>query len=132
MLIPVLEANQKPCEQFLHQTEISRTFFSAKQVGGKGRKFLICCRNCSQGSCSHFDFPLNSTFIQLLVFRFTQSSAYEPSARSLFFKVSIFLKSKSMLVFFGCTKYALFPKEHQKYVRSCLTSALSKSIFFCK
>ena len=32
--------------------------FSMRKRWGKTREILICCRNCSQGSCSCFDFPL--------------------------------------------------------------------------
>ena len=46
-----------PCEHFLHQIEISRSFLRAKQVGKKEREISIFCRNCSQGSDSYFDFP---------------------------------------------------------------------------
>ena len=51
---------QLPCEQFLQQIEISRTFLRAKQVevGRKAREISICHKNCSKGSCSYFDFPL--------------------------------------------------------------------------
>ena len=33
-------------------------FSPCKAGGRKTRENSICCRNCSQGSCSYFDFPL--------------------------------------------------------------------------
>ena len=34
--------------------------YSPCETGGrKARGISICCRNCSQGNCSYFDFPLN-------------------------------------------------------------------------
>ena len=34
-------------------------FFPCETSGRKAREISICCRNCSQGSCSYFEFPLN-------------------------------------------------------------------------
>ena len=47
-----------PCEQFLKKLKFPVLFSVRNRLGGrKMRKILICCRNCSQGSCSYFDFP---------------------------------------------------------------------------
>ena len=37
---------------------IGHNKLEAKGGGEKGWEFSICSRNCSQGSCSYFHFPL--------------------------------------------------------------------------
>ena len=56
-----------PSEKFLQEIQISRTFLHAKQVGEKRGKILICHRNCSQGSFSNVDFPLDCFKLGLLL-----------------------------------------------------------------
>ena len=68
--------------------------FSRCETGGKKwREISICCRNCSQGNCSYFDFPLTiTTFVS-----FGQDSGFLLQAR--LFKVKVSTNFQKILAF---------------------------------
>ena len=53
-----LRLEQRPCEQILHDFPARALFSVWNRCGRKTREISKRCRNCSQGSYSHFCFPL--------------------------------------------------------------------------